>query len=234
MASSITVQNTVSWALPFLEMQPLEIVGMEPALSSATMILQTMLGPPFAWAWNRAFITYQTNGADSTQAGLSKFGHLEGGTVQPLTGGNAWEVEVKNLLLADVQQARPKFISPLIDDGMGNITFRLTPSPDQGYQVTLIAQNKAPVVMSLAQTWAPVPDERNYVCQWGFLSLMSLIGADARFNEYNAKFITSLLGAQGGLSDLERNIFLANWTRVLNQVQGNQLSVAERYKARET
>jgi hypothetical protein len=93
---------------------------------------------------------------------------------------------------------------------------------------------KSPTVMSLAYTWAPVPDERVYICQWGHLAMMSLIGNDARFNEYNAKFITTLLGAQGGLTDLERNIFLANWTRVLSQMQGTQLSVSERYKARET
>jgi hypothetical protein len=36
------------------------------------------------------------------------------------------------------------------------------------------------------------------------------------------------------LTDLERNIFLANWTRVLAQLQANQLGTAERYKARES
>ena len=234
MPSTISIQATVNWELAFLEQQPLLINGMEPALSSATLVLQTMLGPPFAWPWNRAMLPYQTNGSDWTQAGLTRFGHLEGGTVQPITGGNAWELEIKNLLLVDTQQARPRYISPLIDDGTGNITFRLGPSPDQGYNVVLVFQRKAPILMSLASTWAPVPDERNYICQWGHLSLMSLIGNDARFNEYNAKFITSLLGAQGGLTDLERNLFLANWMRVLSQMQGTQLGVTERYKARET
>ena len=63
--------------------------------------------------------------------------------------------------------------------------------------------------------------------------MMSLIGNDARFNEYNSKFTTSLLAAQGGLTDMERNIFLANWTRVMSQLQGTQLGTQERYKARE-
>ena len=233
MASSISVQNTVNWAISFLEQQPLEINGMEPALSSANLVLQTMLGPPFAWPWNRAFLSYPSNGSDYT-ASLPAFGHIEAGTVQPVTGGIAWELEVKNLLLADTQASRPKYISPLLDDGQGNITFRLGPTPDQGYNVNLAYQNKAPQLMSLGTLWAPVPDQRNYICQWGFLALMSLIGNDARFNEYNAKFITSLLGAQGGLSDLEKNIFLSNWMRVLSQVSGTQASVSERYKARET
>jgi hypothetical protein len=33
---------------------------------------------------------------------------------------------------------------------------------------------------------------------------------------------------------MERNIFLANWTRVMGQLQATQLATGERYKARET
>jgi len=222
----------VNWALPFLEQQPLAINGMEPALSSANLVLQTMLGPPFAWAWNRKMISYTSNGQDY-QAILSDFGFLEGGTVQAVTGGKAWEISVRNLLLVDAQSARPAFVSPLIDDGMGNITFRLSPAPDQGYNVVLPYQRKPPQLMSFGYTWSPVPDEKNYICQWGFLSLMSLIGNDARFSEYNIKFITTLLAAQGGLSEMEKNIFLANWTRVMQNLQSSQLGTQERFKARE-
>ena len=50
---------------------------------------------------------------------------------------------------------------------------------------------------------------------------------------YNQKFVTTLLAAQGGLTDLERNLFLGNWMRVVSQVQGTQLATSERYKARE-
>ena len=232
MASTVTLQSTVNWALPFLEQQPLAINGMEPALSSANLVLQTMLGPPFAWAWNRKMISYTSNGQDY-QAILSDFGFLEGGTVQAVTGGKAWEISVRNLLLVDAQSARPAFVSPLIDDGMGNITFRLSPAPDQGYNVVLPYQRKPPQLMSFGYTWSPVPDEKNYICQWGFLSLMSLIGNDARFSEYNIKFITALLAAQGGLSEMEKNIFLANWTRVMQNLQSSQLGTQERFKARE-
>jgi hypothetical protein len=62
---------------------------------------------------------------------------------------------------------------------------------------------------------------------------MSLIGNDARFNEYNQKFVTSLLATQGGLSELERNLFLGNWLRAAMQLQGAGLSVQERYRSRE-
>jgi hypothetical protein len=204
---------------------------MEPAISSATLILQTILGPPFAWPFNRGFFSFATTDQDYALA-LADFGFLEGGTVQP-DSGKGFELMVRNVLQAEQQQARGMYIAPLIDDGAGNITFRLSPAPDGSCLVTGIYQKKAPIIYSLAQTWTPIPDEKNYVCQWGFLALMSLIGNDARFNEYNTKFITGLLGQQGGLTDLERNIFLSNWTRVMGQLQGTQLATAERYKARE-
>jgi hypothetical protein len=233
MPSTITIQATANWSKSFLEQQPLEINGMEPAISSAQLLLQTILGPPFAWPWNRGIVNFQTSTQDYTAA-VSDFGFLEGGTVQAqASGSKPFAIAVKHFLEIDANSARPGHAGAYIDDGLGNITFRLVPAPDQSYSVTLPYQRKAPIIYSLAQTWTPVPDEKNYVCQWGFLALMSLIGNDARFNEYNTKFITSLLGQQGGLSELERNIFLANWTRVVAQMAGVQLSVTERHKARE-
>ncbi|HTH42895.1 MAG TPA: hypothetical protein VL498_07005 [Terracidiphilus sp.] len=234
MPSTITIQNTINWEKAFLEQQPVLINGMEPALGAANLVLQTILGPPFAWPWNRGLVNFASATQDHVVGGLTDFNFLEGGTVQAVATGKPFEIAVKNLLHIDASNARPSFCSPFLDDGLGNITFRLTPAPDQNYNVTLPYQKKAPILASLAFTWAPVPDEKNYLCQWGHLALMSLIGADARFNEYNAKFIASLLGAQGGITDLERNIFLANWTRVMAQLQGTQLSTTERYKARET
>ena len=207
---------------------------MEPALSSAALVLQTVLGAPFAWPWNRAILNYTTAVQDYVYAGLNTFDHLEGGSVVPSAGGKSLELMVRTILQQENQQGRGYYLSPLIDDGQGNITFRLSPAPDQSYDITAIFQKKAPTIASLAQTWAPIPDQLNFIPQWGFLAMMSLIGNDARFNEYNAKFITGLLGAQGGLTELERNIFLANWTRVMAQLQGNQLATSERYKARET
>lgn len=233
MASTITVQNTINWSAAFLEQQPVLVNGQEPALGSANLVLQTILGAPFAWPFNRGIISFTTLNQDTTQSGLSDFGFLEGGSAQPVTGGKSWEVAVKNFLNIDVNQARPQWCSPFIDDGAGNITFRLTPAPDTGYIVVLPYQRRAPILLSLAYSWAPLPDDKNYIAQWGFLALMSLIGNDARFNEYNQKFITALLAAQGGLTDLERNVFLANWTRVMSQLQSTQLGTAERYKARE-
>jgi hypothetical protein len=179
-------------------------------------------------------LSFNSATQDTTVSGLSSFGFLEGGTVAG-EDNKPWAVAVRNFLESDASGARPQFCSPLIDDGQGNITFRLSPSPEgTAYSAILLYQKKAPLMNSLASMWGPIPDERNYICQWGFLAMMSLIGNDARFGEYNTKFIVGLLGAQGGLTDMERNIFLANWTRVLSQLQATQLATAERYRARES
>lgn len=234
MPSTVTLQNTITWSQSFIEQQPTLINGMEPALGSANLILQTILGPPFAWPFNRKIVTFTTSTQDSAQSSLSDFGFLEGGSVQPSAGGKPFEIAVKQLLHIDASNSRPQWCAPFLDDGAGNITFRLTPSPDQEYIVTLPYQRRSPILMSLAYTWAPLPDDKNYIAQWGFLAMMSLIGNDARFNEYNSKFVTALLAAQGGLTEMERNIFLANWTRVLSQLQSNQLGTQERFRSRET
>lgn len=233
MASTVTIAATQNFCLAFLEQQPTLINGLEPALSAANLVLETMLGPPFVWPFNRGNLSFSTSAQDY-QASLPDYGFLEGGTVQPVSGGTPWSIQVKNYLDFDQSATRPVHCSPLLDDGKGNITFRLHPAPDTDYNVSLLYQRRAPQIQSMAYTWTPVPDQRSYICQWGFLSLMSLIGNDARFGAYNSKFITSLLGAQGGLTEMERNIFLANWTRVTSQLQASQLETAERFKARET
>jgi hypothetical protein len=170
---------------------------------------------------------------DNQVTGLTNWGFLEGGTVQPASGGKSWELQVKLLLHSDQSNARPVYCGPLLDDGAGNITFRFSPSPDQNYNAKLIYQRGAPRIQSLAYTWAPVPDDIVYVPMWGFLAMMSLIGNDARFNEYNQKFVTAVLSNQGGLTDLERNIFIGNWMRVSSQIMSTQLATQERFKARE-
>lgn len=232
MPSTVTIQATINWSKAFIEMQPVTICGMEPALGSANLVLQTILGPPFVWAWNRGIVTFTTANQDYQQA-MTDFGFLEEGTVKPPSGGKPWALAVKQSLHIDASAARPQWCAPYLDDGTGNITFRLMPSPDQSYQVILPYQRRAPLLMSLGTTWAPVPDEHAYICQWGFLALMSLIGNDARFGEYNNKFVTTLLCAQGGLTDMERNLFLGNWLRATSQAQATQLATSERYRARE-
>jgi hypothetical protein len=233
MACTITIRNTDNWSRSFIEQQPTSINGMEPALSSANLVKQTILGAPFTWPWNRGIAQFSTSVQDNIVA-VSDFGFLEGGSIQP-NEDVPYAFTVKLMMELDSSAARPQYLSPFLDDNAGNITFRLMPAPDPEivYAGTVIYQRKASLITSLGSTWAPIPDEKNYVCQWGYLALMSLIGNDARFNEYNQKFITSVLAAHGGLNDTERNLFVSNWLRVISQVQAMQRGTDERYKSRE-
>jgi len=60
--SSITLAQTMDWAKRFIFLRPQNAGNFnEPALTSANTILQTIIGPPFAWRWNRAVIGFIAN-----------------------------------------------------------------------------------------------------------------------------------------------------------------------------
>ena len=49
-----TLQQTINWAQPYIQYVPLTAgVGLEPALSIASMVRNTICNPPFVWPWNR-------------------------------------------------------------------------------------------------------------------------------------------------------------------------------------
>ena len=233
MGSTRTVQSSLNWMASLIEQQPTAINGMEPALTAANMVLGVVLGAPFTWPWNRGQANFNATTQDTAVAGLTDFGFLEGGSVYAAGAQSPMAIIVKRLLEQDTSQARALHMSIFEDDGAGNITFRLSPGPDQEYSCNAIYQKKPPVIQSLGYLWSPVPDEKAYLCDWGLLSLMSLIGNDARFNEYNQKFVLSMLQSQGGLEEMERNIFIANWTLVTSQFQSSQLRTAQRVQARQ-
>jgi len=60
--SSITVLRTIEWSKRFIFRRPAVLGNFgDPAITSANLILQTILGPPFIWRWNRAVIGFVTN-----------------------------------------------------------------------------------------------------------------------------------------------------------------------------
>lgn len=51
--SNNTIQTTMTWAQRMTYERPLAVANsLEPALTAANMIMQTILGPPFSWWWN--------------------------------------------------------------------------------------------------------------------------------------------------------------------------------------
>lgn len=179
-------------------------------------------------SWNHSLNGVTTDGSVSwTNLGLVlseaqgsyTFAWIENSSVQDVIQGTPkWkEMTSKIVLGLESSESRPDFISAQIDDGLGNITFRLLATPDQAYPVAITIQQKPPVFTSVNQTWGPIPDEYSHIYNWGFLSMMWLFADDPRFQMANAKFVTALLSTHGGLTATQLNIFLQNWQMVTGQ-----------------
>ena len=64
MPSTVTLQNTTSFASIYTRLNPLVNVGAvsnEPALTIGNIIRGMLLGPPFAWRWNRQQTAFKAN-----------------------------------------------------------------------------------------------------------------------------------------------------------------------------
>lgn len=138
--------------------------------------------------------------------------------------GKQTEMQVRNILgdSSDSDTGAPTLASAAIDDNAGSITFRLLPVPDDVYQIKVTFQKRIPaLISSTSGTWAPIPDHYSYIYQWGFLALTAQYVNDARYPQFNQKFVAELLGAAEGLTEEQKNIFQALW---LSSVSEQQLS----------
>ena len=84
MAATKTVQNSIDWVKPFLNWANLTIgVNNEPAMTSAAQALQTIVGPPFVWPWNRNNTFFLTTVAQQDYSvAISDFGYLEAASLE--------------------------------------------------------------------------------------------------------------------------------------------------------
>ena len=213
-SSSITLLRSLEWCKRFVFNRQLSIGDFkEPFLTSANIVYQTILSAPFAWRWNRQVITFSTIQGIQDYVQPCNFGYIENASVQDTSASGAgWtEISPKIDLALNTSQSRPEFISGQLDDGLGNITFRLMPVPDKVYQVSITVQQKPALLTSLNQTWAPIPDEFSFIYQVGLLSFMYEFADDPRSSAKRQQFVAHLLSANDGLTDTERNIFLNNY-----------------------
>lgn len=218
MASTRSLQNVVSWAQGFVNGRLLAGQGGvpgEPALSIANSVLGFILGPPFAWPWNRnrgtINTTLQTGSStaynQSYTVALPDFGWLESATIVDSTGME-YPLEVRLLLEDSTDPGRPDYLSAEGDDGAGNITFKLYCVPDGVYTIKFIYQKKPVLFTSLAGKWAPIPDEKQYIYNSGFLAWAFENIDDGRFGPEYQKFVRYLLSASEGLTDTQKSVFL--------------------------
>lgn len=233
MASTKNILSSVDWCAPYIRFQPLLIGGQEPALTAANMTLESILGPPFQWRWNRntATFTCTVNEQDYPVA-IDDYGFEEVASVADTSGLNK-EITFKRVLALDgTSPDRPAYIAAQSDDNQGNITFRISPPPDQAYLATVTYQRKPPIIQSMADFWAPIPDEYSYIYNWGFLTMAAMLVNDPRMPAYSQKFVGHLLSAQSGLTERQINIFMSTYLQRTGQVAAAGLTTQQGVTAR--
>jgi len=84
MAATKSVQNSIDWVRPFLNWANLTIgTNEEHAFTSACQTLQTIVGPPFIWPWNRNNTYFLTTiGQQDYNVYIPTFGFLEKASIQ--------------------------------------------------------------------------------------------------------------------------------------------------------
>jgi hypothetical protein len=321
-----TIQNSIEFCKRMsFNRNPVLGNSMEPALTAAALVMQTVLSPPFEWWWNNEELVFTCNptansatasnsvstggtltvtatntfsatnlvtaagytgalealngqifelatassggftidlpagaptGTDTSGAVFTNvstqdytipvpnFSHIEHASVMDLnqvagsnpatyTQGEWKELTIKNNLTLESEQSRPIFISPHVEDGNGNMTFRVFPAPDKPYPISIHVQLTAPSLATLGvnSPWAPIPDFMQYVYDYGFLALMWMFADDPRSTWAENKFKAAILGRAEGLTEEQKNIFLNNWdditqNQMMKMQQGNAARLA--------
>ena len=154
------LQNSINWALPYVQYSPLNAgTNGEPAVSIATLIRNSLLGPPVGcWAWNR-----KEDSSVSTVAGtqdytinLTDFGYLEKVSLTDASG-NTFEVKdvYNNLpLSATAARSRPLAVAVLLSNVGTSVKIRFMQVPEAVYTINLTYQMAAVPFASNATTSA--------------------------------------------------------------------------------
>jgi len=78
-ATTVTVAQSVGYAQTFGGYRPLTVgTNSDPAITAANIVLQTIIGPPFIFNWNRGSVTLNaTAGAQDYATSAATFGFIE-------------------------------------------------------------------------------------------------------------------------------------------------------------
>lgn len=227
MATTLRLQDSINFTSSIIKNQPQLVNNEEPALMCGNIVLGTMLGPPCKWPFNRRNISFDTVvGQTDYPVAVADFRFLDVMWIAEAEGGNSENTELQGMVSlakeGSSQTGRPTKISPQYEDGEGNITFRIANAPSKVYTVYIDYMMKMQLMTSAGSAWGVVPDEFAYIFNQGYLALMMLLVNDERFPIMEAYFIGRLLGAQGGLTDQEKLIFLRDWTAFTATLQSSQ------------
>lgn len=234
---STTLQQTINWAIAMLGYTfPTVGPNNEPAITHANMTKQTIEGPPFKWPWNRGTTSITcTAGTQDYVKAIADFGFIEFATMKnPTTNKTELIPAIYNTtpIGESIDAQKPTGISAQLDDGAGNITFRFNGVPDIAYTV-IVTYQKAPVPFTaLSDTWTTIPDRLQYVYNQGFLARALESKGDPRAQQAKIAFAAALLGNAEGLTETEKNFFLARFLDNTAQIQATTLKTQQGISAR--
>lgn len=223
MPTTQTLQNSINFAASILKNQPQQVNNQDPAVTVANIVLGTMLGPPMRWRQNRSNTSIALSSAGRTDytVSLPTFSFLDTQWLED-TEGTLLQLNGAESLPKTSTPGQPLEISPQYDDNAGNVTFRVKPMPNGNYTAHIDYQEKMQLLQGAGDGWAPISDEFLYIFNEGFLALMMLLVNDARFPIFEGYFTAHLLGAQGGLTEQQRDIFMQSWMRKVNSLAASQ------------
>jgi hypothetical protein len=223
---SYSVQKSINFASTFIQYSPMAVgAGLEPAISYANEIQNTISNAPFTWGWNRA-----ENVATSTVAGtqdyvcaITNFSFLEKISLQDPTGA-VFEVgkiyNTATLGKADataLKRQRPEAACILAVAYGTNFTLRFMGVPDKVYIVTLTYQKLLTPLAALADNWG-IPDQYIDIYNALFVAEAMALVDDGRAAQYRTRGITALISKAEGLTELQKSAFLdAYWQRNAQQ-----------------
>lgn len=215
--------QTIVFCTTIIKNQRLNVNGQEPGLTIGNIVLQRMIGPPCRWRFNRANFSIPINTAGGTdyQVSVPTLGFIED---QWLMDANDKVHELKGAVSLPKfsSKKRPTEVAPQYDDNAGNITFRFNSIPDQPYTAYFDFQQKAALITGWSNPWGNVPDEFSYIFNKGYLALAGLLVNDARFPIWEKDFAAGVLGAQDGLDEQAKAIFLGQWANDMRSVARSQ------------
>lgn len=231
------ISDTINWASPFIDYIPASAgTNSEPAITIVNMILNVVLGAPFAWPFNRAENNSQvlTNGTQDYTIAIADFGYAEKAALT--LSGSIYEIPTvmnTNALAVASTIGRPQNIAVKAIVPGTSVAFRFLDVPDQSYTLTLTYQ-KAPVKQTaVSGNWSGIPDSYSDLYGNLFLAEMfQLDGQESTARIYRQRGVASLLGRSEGLTDVQKNIFMTTALKDGLEAASFQLRMQQAAQAR--
>ena len=152
-----TLAQTINWAQTYIQYEPLTAgTNLEPAMTIASMVRNTILNAPFTWPWNRNEYAINTpNSPASLSAGvqdytfnIADFAYLEKVSLLSADGTQAFEIQDcynTNILglAAPSSQAQPNAAAVKSYTPGTSVALRFLSIPDQAYTGIITYQKLA-------------------------------------------------------------------------------------------